>query len=51
MAGEMEGAKGMLRTLIKVTFGYPSIFDEVRQECQINNAHVDAGSGNGKKNV
>lgn len=36
MAGEMEVAKGMLRTLIKVTFGYPAIFDEVRQECQIN---------------
>lgn len=28
MAGEMEVAKGMLRTLIKVTFGYPAIFDE-----------------------
>lgn len=25
MAGEMEVAKGMLRTLIKVTFGYPAI--------------------------
>ncbi|QUJ02619.1 hypothetical protein KCP75_07590 [Salmonella enterica subsp. enterica] len=34
----------MLRTLIKVTFGYPAIFDEgFRQECQINNAHVVAG--------
>ncbi|EDZ9657386.1 hypothetical protein N7Y50_000608 [Salmonella enterica] len=30
MAGEMEVAKGMLRTLIKVTFGYPAIFDECR---------------------
>lgn len=29
MAGEMEVAKGMLRTLIKVTFGYPAIFDEI----------------------
>ncbi|APT77515.1 hypothetical protein KY1_11178 [Salmonella enterica subsp. enterica serovar Cerro str. FSL R8-0235] len=35
----------MLRTLIKVTCGYPAIFDEVRQECQINNAHVVAGCG------
>ncbi|EGM4113735.1 hypothetical protein MYB18_000739 [Salmonella enterica] len=35
LAGEMEVAKGMLRTLIKVTFAYPAIFDEVRQECQI----------------
>lgn len=49
MAGEMEVAKGMLRTLIKVTFGYPAIFDEVRQECQINNAHVVAGCGSGIK--
>lgn len=45
LAGEMEVAKGMLRTLIKVTFAYPAIFDEVRQECQINNAHVVAGCG------
>lgn len=43
LAGEMEVAKRMLRTLIKVTFAYPAIFDEVRQECQINNAHVVAG--------
>ncbi len=35
LAGEMEVAKRMLRTLIKVTFAYPAIFDEVRQECQI----------------
>lgn len=51
MAGEMEVAKGMLRTLIKVTFGYPAIFDEVRQECQINNAHVVAGCGSGYQSV
>lgn len=51
MAGEMEVAKGMLRTLIKVTFGYPAIFDEVRQECQINNAHVVAGCGSGYLNM
>lgn len=51
MAGEMEVAKGMLRTLIKVTFGYPAIFDEVRQECQINNAHVVAGCGSGCQSV
>lgn len=31
LAGEMEVAKRMLRTLIKVTFAYPAIFDEVRQ--------------------
>lgn len=41
----------MLRTLIKVTFGYPAIFDEVRQECQINNAHVVAGCGSGYQSV
>lgn len=51
LAGEMEVAKGMLRTLIKVTFGYPAIFDEVRQECQINNAHVVAGCGSGYQSV
>ncbi|AIE05426.1 hypothetical protein DC51_1532 [Salmonella enterica subsp. enterica serovar Typhimurium] len=51
MAGEMEVAKGMLRTLIKVTFGYPAIFDEVRQECQINNAHVVAGCGSGYQSI
>lgn len=34
LAGEMEVAKRMLRTLIKVTFAYPAIFDEVRnQQC------------------
>lgn len=43
--------KGMLRTLIKVTFAYPAIFDEVRQECQINNAHVVAGCGSGYQSV
>lgn len=47
----MEVAKGMLRTLIKVTFAYPAIFDEVRQECQINNAHVVAGCGSGYQSV
>ncbi|MCD3056027.1 hypothetical protein GFJ87_21025 [Salmonella enterica subsp. enterica serovar Enteritidis] len=56
LAGEMEVAKRMLRTLIKVTFAYPAIFDEVRQECQINNAHVVAGwptgvSGSGYQSV
>ncbi|ALP98048.1 MULTISPECIES: hypothetical protein [Salmonella] len=51
LAGEMEVAKGMLRTLIKVTFAYPAIFDEVRQECQINNAHVVAGCGSGYQSV
>ncbi|HIA1909698.1 TPA: hypothetical protein ACWPEL_004132 [Salmonella enterica subsp. enterica serovar Enteritidis] len=40
LAGEMEVAKRMLRTLIKVTFAYPAIFDEVRQECQINKAFI-----------
>lgn len=29
LAGEIEVAKGMLRTLIKVTCGYPAISDEV----------------------
>ncbi|EIE2451632.1 hypothetical protein LC006_001081 [Salmonella enterica subsp. enterica serovar Enteritidis] len=61
LAGEMEVAKRMLRTLIKVTFAYPAIFDEVRQECQINdevrqecqinNAHVVAGCGSGYQSV
>ncbi|EBS1324850.1 hypothetical protein D6T51_12050 [Salmonella enterica subsp. enterica serovar Muenchen] len=32
-------------------FGYPAIFDEVRQECQINNAHVVAGCGSGYQSV
>lgn len=27
--GEIETAKGMLRTLIKVTRGFPAIYDEV----------------------
>lgn len=29
LSGEIEVAKGMLRTLIKVTCGYPAISDEV----------------------
>ncbi|HFG4681277.1 TPA: hypothetical protein ACJFYZ_000058 [Salmonella enterica subsp. enterica] len=29
LAGEMEVAKGMLRTLIKISCGYPAISDEV----------------------
>ncbi|EAR9983759.1 hypothetical protein E6U46_02705 [Salmonella enterica] len=43
LAGEMEVAKGMLRTLIKVTFAYPAIFDEVR--VQINRIRAASRQG------